>query len=174
MHTAICWSILFKHWSLRWPRTAVEGRAAVTCCPGTPSTVSRQPWRPTHGLMSTGAGQGSRGAGQGSRGAGQGSRGAGQGSRGAGQGLRGRPGGQGGRPGVQGPARGPGWPARGSGAGQGSRVAGQGFRGRPGVQGGRPGVQGRPLPHQRSRPICTNSQVECNQFMIFSAHSDNF
>ena len=180
MHTAICWSILFKHWSLRWPRTAVEGRAAVTCCPGTPSTVSRQPWRPTHGLMSTGAGQG----------------------------FRGRPGVQGGRPGAQGPARGPGWPARGSGAGQGSRVAGQGFRGRPGVQGGRPGVQGgrpgvqgpargpgwpargsgagqrsrvagqgfrgRPLPHQRSRPICTNSQVECNQFMIFSAHSDNF
>ena len=79
MHTAICWSILFKHWSLRWPRTAVEGRAAVTCCPGTPSTVSRQPWRPTHGLMSTGASQGSRGAGQG---------------------LRGRPGVQGGRPGV--------------------------------------------------------------------------
>ena len=114
MHTAICWSILFKHWSLRWPRTAVDGRAAVTCCPGTPSTVSRQPWRPTHGLMSTGAGQG----------------------------FRGRPGVQGGRPGAQGPARGPGWPARGSGAGQGSRVAGQGFRGRPGVQGGRPGVQG--------------------------------
>ena len=86
MHTAICWSILFKHWSLRWPRTAVEGRAAVTCCPGTPSAVSRQPWRPTHGLMSTGAGQG----------------------------FRGRPGVQGGRPGAQGPARGPGWPARGS------------------------------------------------------------
>ena len=156
MHTAICWSILFKHWSLRWPRTAVEGRAAVTCCPGTPSTVSRQPLRPTHGLMSTGAGQG----------------------------FRGRPGVQGGRPGAQGPARGPGWPARGSGAGQGARVAGQGFRG-PGWpargsgagQGSRvagQGFRGRPLPHQRSRPICTNSQVECNQFMIFSAHSDNF
>ena len=108
--------------------------------------------KPTHGLMSTGAGQG----------------------------FRGRPGVQGGRPGAQGPARGPGWPARGSGAGQGSRVAGQGFRGRPlphqrsrpicrpflpniGVKGSprmaighrcSQGFRGRPLPHQRSRPIC--------------------
>ena len=91
MHMAICWSILFKHWSLRWPRTAVEG----------------QGFRGRPGVQGP-----ARGPGGPARGSG-----AGQGSRVAGQGLRGRPGVQGGRPGVQGPARGPGWPARGSGAG---------------------------------------------------------
>ena len=50
MHTAICWSILFKHWSLIGPRTAVEGRAAFTGCPGSPSTVSPEPRLLTDGL----------------------------------------------------------------------------------------------------------------------------
>ena len=85
---------------------AKEGAAPCAPC-RTPCTSGRPPRAPTHGLMSTGAGQG----------------------------FRGRPGVQGGRPGAQGPARGPGWPARGSGAGQGSRVAGQGFRGRQDMRG---------------------------------------
>ena len=72
-------------------REAKEGAAPCAPC-RTPCTSGRPPRAPTHGLMSTGAGQGFRGR---------------PGVQGAGQGLRGRPGGQGGRPGVQGPAPSP-------------------------------------------------------------------
>ena len=54
---------------------------------GTPSTVSRQPWRPTDGLYRDPQGPGGR------------------------PGVQGPARGTGGRPGVQGPAKGPGWPA---------------------------------------------------------------